>query len=112
MINDLMNINSPTYYGTATTSSGSTAVDSAKLPLFDQYENIVFTNYSTDVIAVKTGSSAVTVAFPTSNDTAAEMTIVPANVSLSIKKEKGHTTFAVDSLAGPALYSVQYGNGK
>ena len=64
MIDVPMNVNALSYYGTATTTSGSTAIGGATaLPDFDKVENIVFNNESADFIAVKTGTSTVTVAF-------------------------------------------------
>lgn len=107
-----MNVNSFTYYGTATTSSGGTAVASAKLPNFNTVERITITNHNTtDYIAFKSGDSTVTVAFPASDDAATGMAIVPPGSSLAFKKEKSHTNIAADSLVGSALYSISYGNG-
>ena len=39
------------------------------------------------------------------------MTIVGPCKSVSMLKEKSHTYFAVDSEAGSAKFSLQYGNG-
>jgi hypothetical protein len=107
-----MNCNSFTFYGVATTSTGGTAIAAAKLPDFDKYELIRIRNlHATDSIAFKTGTSAVTVGFPTAEDAATAMTIVGPGATVTLRKEKGHTNFAADSLAGSAGYTVQYGNG-
>ena len=107
-----MNVNSFTYYGTANTTTGGTAIDVAKLPDFDKFEYLYIRNlHATDSIAFKTGTSAVTVGHPASAATATAMTIVAGGEEVYMKKEKAHTTFAVDSLAGAATYIVQYGNG-
>jgi hypothetical protein len=107
-----MNANSFTFYGTATTATGATAINVAKLPDFDKFEYLYIRNlHATDSIAFKTGASTVTVGFPTTEDTATAMTIVGPASSVIVRKEKQHTTFAADSLTGSAPYVVQYGNG-
>lgn len=112
MSDQVFNANSFTYYGTANTTTGSTAADVADLPDFDKYETVAFTNlHTTDSIAFKTGTASVTVGFPTSADAALGMTIIGAGQTRFLRKEKAHTTFAVDSLAGAATFVVQYGNG-
>ncbi len=112
MSDQAFNANSFTYYGTANTTTGGTAADVADLPDFHLYETVAFTNlHATDSIAFKTGISTVTVAFPTSADAALGMTIIGGGQTRFLRKEKTHTTFAVDSLAGAATFVVQYGNG-
>jgi hypothetical protein len=112
MSDQVFNANSFTYYGTANTTTGGTAIDVAKLPDFDEYEMVAFTNlHATDSIAFKTGIAGVTVGHPASNDTALATTIIAAGTTRFLRKEKAHTTFAVDSLAGAATFVVQYGNG-
>lgn len=112
MTDQNMNVNSFTFYGVATTSTGATAIAAAKLPDFDKFEMIRIRNlHATDSIAFKTGASTVTIGFPTAEDTAIAMTIVGPGATVTVRKEKGHTNIAADSLAGSAGYTVQYGNG-
>lgn len=107
-----MNCNSFTFYGTANTTTGGTAIAEAKLPDFNKYEFIRIRNlHATDSIAFKTGLSSVTIAFPATEDTAIAMTIVGPGATVIARKERGHTTFAAASLTGAAPYTVQYGNG-
>lgn len=103
-----LNSNSNTYYDTCTTTSGSSAIDPAKLPGFDSAERFEIVNYDTFIIVIKTGGSAVTVNFPTSADTASSMTMIGPGQAKEVHKEKSHTTFAIEG-TGSARYSVQYG---
>lgn len=108
MIEALANVNSLTVYGTATTTSGTTAVSPTN---FNQCDHVNFNNLSSDSIIFKTGPASVTVAFPTAGDAALSGTIVGPGQWVSCRKEKAHTSYAVDSLTGSALYAIQASNG-
>lgn len=108
MTQKLANVNSLTYYGTATTTSGSTSISPTN---FNQCDVVNFNNLSADSIIVKTGDSTVTVAFPASGDAALSGTIVGPGQWVSMDKERQHTSFAVDSLSASALYAIQASNG-
>lgn len=106
-----MHVNAYTYYGTATTTSGSTPVAAAKLPNLNLFDRAAITNHSTtDFIAFAFGGDTVTVAFPASDDTATNMTIVPPGQSWLVDIGLGKTRVAADSLTGSALFTIQYGN--
>lgn len=108
MSDELANVNSLTYYGTASASSGSTAISPTHFNLCDK---VVFSNLSSDSIIVKTGNSTVTANFPTSGNEE-EGTIVPPATTFSMRKALGHTSFAVESSTASALYAIQGTNGK
>jgi hypothetical protein len=108
MIEALANVNSLTVYGTATTTSGTTAVSPTN---FNQCDHVNFNNLSSDSIIFKTGPASVTVAFPTAGDAALSGTIVGPGQWVSCRKELAHTSYAVDSLTGSALYAIQASNG-
>lgn len=108
MTQKIAHVNSLTYYGTATTSSGSTAISPTN---FNQSDIINFNNLSSDSIIVKTGDSTVTVAHPASGDAAVSGTIVGPGQWVSMDKDLRHTSFAVDSLTTSALFAIQATNG-
>ncbi len=112
MPSQLAHCNSPSYYGTATTSSGSTPIN---IPIAASCDMVNFNNLSsTDSIIFKMGASTVTVAFPTADTgpgTTVEGTIVGPNQWVSMGKDRAHSYIAVDSLTGNALYSVQFTHG-
>ena len=102
------NVNSLTVYGTATTTSGTTAVSPTN---FNQCDHVNFNNLSSDSIIFKTGPASVAVAFPTAGDAALSGTIVGPGQWVSCRKEKAHTSYAVDSETGSALYAIQASSG-
>lgn len=113
MTDQPMNINSYTYLGSATDASGTTAIAAAKLPDLDKSEKVIIENLSTSGnLAVKSGTSTVTVSYPAAGDTAAGMTIVAPGKQVVMRKERGHTNIVVDASTGATIsYTLQYGDG-